>query len=256
MPRAYTTRAKSAKRGNTHKDGQDVQDGLGGRSARVGQQSPWRASLLGMGTPTSGRSEGFAGKILLISAHRPRFTSGIGPPGEPSDCSLLLIRCSFPVHFCSLLLTTAHRSRGRLRRWLCGAVPPRQPAYAVGAVPRKGRVSQIRGSTWMHRMDRMRPPATAFAAGGVGTAEYPRMQGLSVEEMLRHGERSRLPPEDLRSLGRYTQDKMLMLRGGLYSRANHFLSADVDVSSTNRTPRALVSCRRQIGASHIRLEAR
>ncbi len=37
------------------------------------------------------------------------------------------------------------------------------------------------------------------------------MQGLSVEEMLRHGERSRLPPEDLRSLVGDMQHKMLML---------------------------------------------
>ncbi len=44
-----------------------------------------------------------------------------------------------------------------------------------------------------------------------GTAEYPRMQVLSVEEMLRHGERPKLPPVDPRSLVGDTQDKMLML---------------------------------------------
>lgn len=43
-----------------------------------------------------------------------------------------------------------------------------------------------------------------------GTAEYPRMQVLSVEEMLRHGERPKLPPVDPRSLVGDTQDKMLM----------------------------------------------
>ncbi len=44
-----------------------------------------------------------------------------------------------------------------------------------------------------------------------GTAEYPRMQVLSVEEMLRHGERPKLPPVDPRSLVGDTQDKMLIL---------------------------------------------
>ncbi len=44
-----------------------------------------------------------------------------------------------------------------------------------------------------------------------GTAEYPRMQMLSVEEMLRHGERPKLPPVDPRSLVGDTQDKMLIL---------------------------------------------
>ncbi len=44
-----------------------------------------------------------------------------------------------------------------------------------------------------------------------GTAQYPRMQVLSVEEMLRHGERPKLPPVDPRSLVGDTQDKMLML---------------------------------------------
>lgn len=44
-----------------------------------------------------------------------------------------------------------------------------------------------------------------------GSAEYPRMQVLSVEEMLRHGERPKLPPVDPRSLVGDTQDKMLML---------------------------------------------
>ena len=44
-----------------------------------------------------------------------------------------------------------------------------------------------------------------------GAAEYPRMQVLSVEEMLRHGERPKLPPVDPRSLVGDTQDKMLMV---------------------------------------------
>ena len=44
-----------------------------------------------------------------------------------------------------------------------------------------------------------------------GAAEYPRMQVLSVEEMLRHGERPKLSPVDPRSLVGDTQDKMLML---------------------------------------------
>ena len=44
-----------------------------------------------------------------------------------------------------------------------------------------------------------------------GSVEYPRMQVLSVEEMLRHGERPKLPPVDPRSLVGDTQDKMLML---------------------------------------------
>ena len=44
-----------------------------------------------------------------------------------------------------------------------------------------------------------------------GAAEYPRMQVLSVEEMLRHGERPKLPPVDPRSLVGDTQDKMLIL---------------------------------------------
>ena len=44
-----------------------------------------------------------------------------------------------------------------------------------------------------------------------GAVEYPRMQALSVEEMLRHGERPKLPPVDPRSLVGDTQDRMLML---------------------------------------------
>ena len=44
-----------------------------------------------------------------------------------------------------------------------------------------------------------------------GRVEYPRMQVLSVEEMLRHGERPKLPPVDPRSLVGDTQDKMLIL---------------------------------------------
>ena len=44
-----------------------------------------------------------------------------------------------------------------------------------------------------------------------GTVSYPRMQVLSVEEMLRHGERPKLPPVDPRSLVGDTQDKMLMV---------------------------------------------
>ena len=44
-----------------------------------------------------------------------------------------------------------------------------------------------------------------------GRAEYPRMQVLSVEEMLRHGERPKLPPPDPRSLVGDTQDAMLIL---------------------------------------------
>ena len=44
-----------------------------------------------------------------------------------------------------------------------------------------------------------------------GRAEYPRMQVLSVEEMLRHGERPKLPPVDPRSLVGDTQDAMLIL---------------------------------------------
>lgn len=44
-----------------------------------------------------------------------------------------------------------------------------------------------------------------------GPEEYPRMQVLSVEEMLRHGERPKLPPVDPRSLVGDTQDKMLIL---------------------------------------------
>ena len=44
-----------------------------------------------------------------------------------------------------------------------------------------------------------------------GAAEYPRMQVLSVEERLRHGERPKLPPVDPRSLVGDTQDKMLIL---------------------------------------------
>ena len=44
-----------------------------------------------------------------------------------------------------------------------------------------------------------------------GAVDYPRMQALSVEEMLRHGERPKLPPVDPRSLVGDTQDKMLIL---------------------------------------------
>ena len=43
-----------------------------------------------------------------------------------------------------------------------------------------------------------------------GAVDYPVMQVLSVEEMLRHGERPKLPPVDPRSLVGDTQDKMLM----------------------------------------------
>ena len=44
-----------------------------------------------------------------------------------------------------------------------------------------------------------------------GAVSYPRLQALSVEEMLRHGERPKLPPADPRSLVGDTQDKMLVL---------------------------------------------
>ena len=44
-----------------------------------------------------------------------------------------------------------------------------------------------------------------------GAAEYPRMQVLSVEEMLRYGERPKLPPVDPRSLVVDTRDKMVIL---------------------------------------------
>ena len=44
-----------------------------------------------------------------------------------------------------------------------------------------------------------------------GAVEYLRMQVLSVEEMLRHGERPKLPLVDPRSLVGETQDKMLIL---------------------------------------------
>ena len=43
-----------------------------------------------------------------------------------------------------------------------------------------------------------------------GEVSYPRMQALSVQEMLRHGERPKLPPVDPRSLVGDTQDKMLI----------------------------------------------
>ena len=43
-----------------------------------------------------------------------------------------------------------------------------------------------------------------------GAVDYPRMQVLSVEEMLRHGERPKLPPVDPRSLVGDTQDRMLL----------------------------------------------
>ena len=41
-----------------------------------------------------------------------------------------------------------------------------------------------------------------------GAVEYPKMQVLSVEEMLRHGERPKLPPVDPRSLVGDTQERM------------------------------------------------
>ena len=44
-----------------------------------------------------------------------------------------------------------------------------------------------------------------------GAVDYPVMQALSVEEMLRHGERPKLPPVDPRSLVGDTQDRMLIL---------------------------------------------
>ncbi len=44
-----------------------------------------------------------------------------------------------------------------------------------------------------------------------GKASYPRMQALSVQEMLLRGERPKLPPVDPRSLVGDTQDKMLIL---------------------------------------------
>ena len=54
-------------------------------------------------------------------------------------------------------------------------------------------------------------PRATLTTNEEGTAEYPHMQVLSVEEMLRHGERPRLPPVDPRSLVGDTQDKMLIL---------------------------------------------
>ena len=67
-------------------------------------------------------------------------------------------------------------------------------------------------------------PAPGVAAGvrggaGPGDADYargrhsgvPAYEVLSVEEMLRHGERPKLPPVDPRSLVGDTQDKMLIL---------------------------------------------
>ena len=44
-----------------------------------------------------------------------------------------------------------------------------------------------------------------------GEVSYPRMQALSVQEMLLRGERPKLPPVDPRSLVGDTQDKMLIL---------------------------------------------
>ncbi len=44
-----------------------------------------------------------------------------------------------------------------------------------------------------------------------GAVSYPRMQALSVQEMLAHGERPKLPPADPRSLVGDTQDKMLLV---------------------------------------------
>ena len=144
-------------------DGQDVQDGVRGQT-RGGSAESMAGVSVGDGYPDIRPERRVRREKLLISAHRPRFTSGIGPPREQSDCSLLLIRCSFPVHFCSLLLITAHVPRGCLYRRVSGVVPSRQPAYAVGAGPRKGRVSRIRESTGMHRMDRMRSPTAAVPA--------------------------------------------------------------------------------------------
>ena len=43
-----------------------------------------------------------------------------------------------------------------------------------------------------------------------GRQEYPKMQALSVQEMLQHAERPALPPVDPRSLVGDTQDKMLV----------------------------------------------
>lgn len=40
--------------------------------------------------------------------------------------------------------------------------------------------------------------------------EYPVMQALSVEEMLRYGERPKLPPVDPRSLVGSTQTRMVV----------------------------------------------
>ena len=44
-----------------------------------------------------------------------------------------------------------------------------------------------------------------------GIAEYPRMQVLSVQEMLQQDERPKLPPVDPRSLVGNTQDRMLLV---------------------------------------------
>ncbi len=45
----------------------------------------------------------------------------------------------------------------------------------------------------------------------LGAVDYPVMQVLSVEDMLLHGERPKLPPVDPRSLVGNTQDKMLLV---------------------------------------------
>ena len=50
-----------------------------------------------------------------------------------------------------------------------------------------------------------------LATQDAGVVEYPRMQVLSVQEMLLHGERPKLPPVDPRSLVGDTQDKMVIL---------------------------------------------
>ena len=48
-----------------------------------------------------------------------------------------------------------------------------------------------------------------LTTSGVGAVDYPVMQVLSVEEMLLHGDRPKLPPVDPRSLVGDTQDRMI-----------------------------------------------
>ena len=50
-----------------------------------------------------------------------------------------------------------------------------------------------------------------LTTSGVGAVDYPVMQVLSVEEMLLHGTRPKLPPVDPRSLVGDTQDRMIVM---------------------------------------------